>query len=42
VIDRCTNPASIEFVHPFGWYKVFGGLRKLMQIGSPDVSAWTL
>lgn len=27
---------------PFGWCKVFGGLRKLMRIGLPDVKAWTL
>jgi transposase len=27
---------------PFGWSKVFGGLRKLMRIGLPDVKAWTL
>ncbi len=27
---------------PFGWSKTFGGLRKLMRIGLPDVRAWTL
>jgi hypothetical protein len=27
---------------PFGWSKVFGGLRKLMRVGLPDVKAWTL
>ena len=27
---------------PFGWGKVFGGLRKLMRVGLPDVKAWTL
>ncbi|HVH34108.1 MAG TPA: hypothetical protein VM847_08375 [Tahibacter sp.] len=27
---------------PFGWSKVFGGLRKLMRVVLPDVNAWTL
>lgn len=27
---------------PFGWSKVFGGLRKLMRVVLPGVKAWTL
>lgn len=26
----------------FGWSKTFGGLRKLMRVGLPDVKAWAL